>query len=102
MATDSLKKGLALRSDRIDLANRMPCPGFSESNAHRCTGNALADSSRSTHLGNILSPNATIAPALESSRRELERHMRRDSLEKALQNRPKQESLIKEGILADD
>jgi len=49
-------------------------------------------------IGNIL-PDSTAAPALQSNQRELEKHMRRDSLEKQLQNRPKPEDLVKEGIL---
>jgi len=49
-------------------------------------------------IGNIL-PDSTAAPALQSNQRELEKHMRRDSLEKQLQNRPKPEELVKEGIL---
>ncbi|RMZ09316.1 hypothetical protein D0862_03660 [Hortaea werneckii] len=39
------------------------------------------------------------APALQEKQRELEKHMRADSLEKSLSNRPKPEDLIKEGIL---
>lgn len=39
------------------------------------------------------------APALQEKQRELEKHMRADSLEKQLSNRPKPEDLIKEGIL---
>lgn len=54
------------------------------------------------HIGNILSTSATIAPALESPSRELAKHMRRDSLEKALQNRPNQEKLVREGILNEE
>jgi hypothetical protein len=48
--------------------------------------------------GNIL-PESSAAPALQAHQRELERHMRADSLEKQLQNRPKPDELIKEGIL---
>jgi hypothetical protein len=47
---------------------------------------------------NIL-PDSTAAPALQEKQRELEKHMRADSLEKKLQERPKPEELIKEGIL---
>lgn len=49
-------------------------------------------------LGNIL-PDSTAAPALQSHQKELERHMRKDSLEKQLQSRPKPEELVSQGIL---
>jgi hypothetical protein len=49
-------------------------------------------------LENILS-GSNAAPALLASQRELERHMRADSLENKLKERPKPEELIKEGIL---
>jgi len=39
---------------------------------------------------------------LQAHQRELEKHMRRDSLENKLQNRPKPEDLIKEGILEEN
>lgn len=53
--------------------------------------------------GNILPANsATMAPSLQASQRDLERHMRKDSLEKALQSRPTAESLVKDGILDKD
>jgi RPEL repeat len=48
--------------------------------------------------GNIL-PDSTAAPALQAHQRELEKHMRRDSLEKQLQTRPKPADLVREGIL---
>lgn len=51
--------------------------------------------------GNIL-PDSTAAPALQGQQRELQRHMRSDSLEQKLQQRPKPEELIKEGILESD
>ena len=51
--------------------------------------------------GNIL-PNSTAAPALQGHQKELEKHMRADSLEHKLQNRPKPEELVKEGILEPD
>lgn len=53
------------------------------------------------HTGNIL-PDSSAAPALQAHQKELERHMRADSLEKSLHNRPKPEELIKEGILQPD
>ena len=52
-------------------------------------------------LGNIL-PDSTAAPSLQGQQKELERHMRSDSLEQKLQQRPKPEELIKEGILEAD
>jgi hypothetical protein len=53
---------------------------------------------RLTAPGNIL-PESTAAPALQAHQRELEKHMRRDSLEKQLQTRPKAADLVREGIL---
>lgn len=43
---------------------------------------------------NIL-PDSTAAPALMEKQKELSKHMRANSLEKQLQNRPKPEELIK-------
>ena len=51
--------------------------------------------------GNIL-PDSTAAPGIQGQQKELEKHMRADSLEKQLQNRPKQEDLVKEGILKEE
>ena len=48
--------------------------------------------------GNIL-PDSTAAPALQGQQRELAKHMRANSLEQKLQQRPKPEELVKEGIL---
>jgi len=48
--------------------------------------------------GNIL-PESNAAPALQGKEKELAKHMRVNSLEKQLQNRPSPESLVKEGIL---
>jgi hypothetical protein len=53
------------------------------------------------NLGNILSPTST-APALQANQKALEKHMRADSLEQKLQQRPKPEELVKEGILEAD
>ena len=47
---------------------------------------------------NIL-PDSTAAPALLEKRKELEKHMRRDSLEKKLADRPNPADLVKDGIL---
>ena len=52
-------------------------------------------------IGNIL-PDSTAAPALQGQQKELERHMRADSLEQKIQQRPKPEELVKEGILQAD
>jgi len=49
-------------------------------------------------VGNIL-PDSTAAPALQGQQRELQKHMRANSLEQKIQHRPKPEDLIKEGIL---
>ncbi len=51
--------------------------------------------------GNIL-PDSAAAPSLQEKQRELERHMRADSLEQKIQQRPKPEELIKEGIMEAD
>jgi hypothetical protein len=52
-----------------------------------------------THcLGNIL-PSNNAAPALQASRRELEKQMLADNLEHKIQNRPQPEALISQGIL---
>jgi hypothetical protein len=48
--------------------------------------------------GNILPAN-TAAPALQASRRELEKQMLADNLEHKIQNRPEPEKLISQGIL---
>lgn len=53
------------------------------------------------HAGNIL-PDSTAAPALQGHQKDLEKHMRADSLGKQLQNRPKPDDLIREGILQAD
>lgn len=51
--------------------------------------------------GNIL-PDTKAAPALQGQQKELKRHMRADSLEQKIQQRPKPEELVKEGILGAD
>lgn len=40
------------------------------------------------------------APGLQGAQRDLERHMRADSLEKHIQSRPKPEELVEKGILS--
>lgn len=52
-------------------------------------------------LGNIL-PDSIAAPSIQGQQRELAKHMRADSLEQKLQQRPKPEELLKEGILDED
>lgn len=47
---------------------------------------------------NIL-PESTAAPSIQGQQKELEKHMRADSLEKHLQARPDKEALLKGGIL---
>lgn len=53
------------------------------------------------NTGNIL-PDSTAAPAIQGQQKELEKHMRADSLEQKLLQRPKPEELMKEGILDED
>ena len=52
-------------------------------------------------VGNIL-PDSNAAPAIQGQQRELEKHMRADSLEQKLMQRPKPAELLKEGILDED
>ena len=52
-------------------------------------------------VGNIL-PAMNTAPSLQANARELERHMRADSLEQKIQQRPQPDQLISQGILAED
>jgi hypothetical protein len=59
----------------------------------------LADKTLSK--GNIL-PSSSAAPAIQGQQRELEKHMRADSLNEKISHRPKPEDLIKEGILTED
>lgn len=49
-------------------------------------------------VGNILS-DTTAAPGLQAQQRELQKHMRANSLEKQLQQRPDPDELVREGIL---
>lgn len=67
-----MKKGLEKRPQREDLVER-----------------------------NIL-PDSTAAPAIVGQQRELEKHMRADSLNEKILHRPKPEQLLKEGILTED
>jgi hypothetical protein len=52
-------------------------------------------------LGNIL-PDSTAAPAIQGHQKELEKHMRADSLNEKISHRPKPEDLIKGGVLHED
>lgn len=47
---------------------------------------------------NIL-PDSSAAPGIQGAQKDLERHMRADSLEKHIQSRPKPEELVEKGIL---
>jgi hypothetical protein len=49
---------------------------------------------------NIL-PDSSVAPGIVGQRKELEKSMKADQLDKALQQRPEKDTLIKEGILKD-
>jgi hypothetical protein len=50
---------------------------------------------------NIL-PASTAAPGLQAQQKELQKHMRADSLNEKIAHRPSPETLIKEGVLHDD
>ena len=53
--------------------------------------------------GNILPEGSDkVAPGLQASQKELEMHMRKDSLERGLASRPSPEQLVKEGKLRAD
>ena len=90
-AADALKKGLEKRPERDDLVDRT-------AGLHHlpCTRVMLTAAS-----GNIL-PDSTAAPALQAQARELQKSMRKNSLEQKLQSRPKPEDLVKGGILPEN
>ncbi|KAL8979094.1 MAG: hypothetical protein Q9205_005489 [Flavoplaca limonia] len=90
-ATDSLKKGLEKRPERDELIERMPLDYLPPSPV------VIADS----RIGNIL-PDSNAAPGIQGQQKELEKHMRADSLEEKMKHRPKPEELIKDGILQAD
>ena len=48
--------------------------------------------------GNIL-PDSTAAPSIQGQQKDLQKHMRADSLDNKLQNRPKPDDLVNKGIL---
>ena len=60
-------------------------------------GSSLIDDLTGDWVRRDLFPSA--APALQAHQKELEKHMRRDSLDSKLQKRPKPEDLINQGIL---
>jgi hypothetical protein len=89
---DSLKKGIEHRPNKEELVQRM-CIVFtrSSSSVQRLT----------LPTGNIL-PQSTAAPAIQGQQKELEKHMRADSLNEKLANRPTPEELLKQGVLEED
>lgn len=107
LATDSLKKGLEKRPERAELVESTcdvsiplsPNRHVSEENLH--LGFALL-LTRTYSLSENILPDSTAAPALQGHQKELEKHMRADSLEQKIQHRPKPEELIREGILGAD
>lgn len=90
--SDNLRKHLEKRPDREELVERK-----TSQSAVNITKQALNE----LVLGNIL-PESTAAPALLANQRSLEKHMRADSLEQKIQQRPKPDQLVKEGILEAD
>ncbi|KAK6376383.1 hypothetical protein LTS17_006978 [Exophiala oligosperma] len=82
--SDNLRKNLEKRPEREELVERKIHIG-----------------PRRWASGNIL-PESTAAPALQANQRSLEKHMRADSLEQKIQQRPKPDQLVKEGILEAD
>lgn len=51
--------------------------------------------------GNIL-PEGNAAPGIQAQQKELQKHMRMNSLEQKLAHRPRAEELVKDGILEKD
>ncbi|KAA6410291.1 MAG: hypothetical protein FRX48_05712 [Lasallia pustulata] len=105
--TDSLKKGLERRPERDELIERTSPLSLPLSPIQFLLFRASAFLPQSTKLtapvppGNIL-PDSTAAPAIQGQQRELLKHMRADSLEQKISNRPKPEDLVREGILKED
>ncbi|OQN96148.1 hypothetical protein B0A48_18063 [Cryoendolithus antarcticus] len=81
--TDNLKKGLSKRSGKEELVESMLILSLA-------TG------------GEAREDYTTAAPGLQAQQRELQKHMRANSLEKQLQSRPNPEDLVKGGILQKD
>ena len=109
-ATDSLRKGLERRPEKEELVERMfslfsphpfpfsfPLP-WSLGYPFCFVRERRRKLMNTLYEGNIL-PDSTAAPALQGQQRELAKHMRANSLEQKLQQRPKPEELVKEGIL---
>lgn len=90
-AIDGLKKGLEKRPERDELVESIL--------NHLLTLPVRRLILRL--LENIL-PDSTAAPSIQGQQRELAKHMRADSLEQKLQQRPKPDELVKEGILNAD
>lgn len=57
--------------------------------------------SHKKHVGNIL-PGSNAAPGIQAQQKELERSMRRDSLNEKLAHRPTAQELMKGGVLRED
>ena len=53
------------------------------------------------YLGNILA-SSTVAPGIQGQQKDLDKSLRKDSLEQKLQNRPSPEGLIEKGILEEN
>jgi hypothetical protein len=87
--SDTLRKQLEKRPERDELVER------------KNYSSLLNVVNTDSHTGNIL-PDSSAAPALQASQRSLEKHMRADSLEQKIQQRPKPDQLVKEGILEED
>lgn len=52
-------------------------------------------------LGHIL-PQSTAAPSIQGQQMELEKHMRKDSLNEKISHRPSPAELVKQGVLHED
>lgn len=104
LAVSALKKELSARSEKEDLIARMCLFSLSLSSPSWLLLLAfsffplLIFFSFFGSLGNIL-PDTSAAPAIQAQQKELQKHMRMDSLEHKLAQRPTAEELVKEGIL---
>ncbi|KAI9745035.1 MAG: hypothetical protein M1818_001313 [Claussenomyces sp. TS43310] len=98
-ATDSLKKGLERRPHREDLIERASSlPAASTVLLLQNVGRRIANK---MPLGNIL-PDSNAAPGIVGHQKELEKHMRADSLNEKIAHRPSPAELVKEGVLLED
>jgi hypothetical protein len=96
--TDSLKKGLEHRPQKEDLIERSFLhPPFPTSTPQHYT----TPKTNILLIGNIL-PTSNAAPSIQAHARELEKHMRADSLNEKIAHRPNPQELVKEGILQED